>query len=374
MKLELVIEAGRHDRRRVPVSVPLPAGVTDRTFTLNPGDIPGQNVGGELAFLLDRIEAGSSLALTASPASRADAVTVAEHDDTLAFADSGKPVTIYHFGDRSPLPIPSKPFFYPLNLDGVCLTRKVAARSEPEPKIDHPHHRSLWVAHGDLNGVNIWDDGEGHGFQRHVAFGSRYGGPVCGGFTETVRWETKDGKPVIEDERSFRLWRSASGEVLLDLAVTFHAAHGPVKFGDTKEGGICALRVREPLQGDRTGLMTHATGAVTEPEIWGHRSPWIDYSGELDGRKTGIAVFDHPKSFRYPTHWHARDYGLFTANPFAWHDYQTGWSQDGSYTIEAGKRLPFRYRVLLHEGDGAQANVAARWLDFAFPPAVSVKT
>ena len=88
----------------------------------------------------------------------------------------------------------------------------------------------------------------------------------------------------------------------------------------------------------------------------------------------GIAIFDHPAGFRYPTHWHARDYGLCGANPFAWHDYQGGWSQDGSYTIQPGQALPFRYRLYLHDGDGQAAHVAAHWLDFAYPPRYEIKT
>jgi hypothetical protein len=128
------------------------------------------------------------------------------------------------------------------------------------------------------------------------------------------------------------------------------------------------VRVREPLQGDRTGLLTNAWGGVGEADVWGQRSPWIDYSGTLEKKKVGIAILDHPASFRYPTHWHARDYGLCTANPFAWHDYGTGWSQDGSHTISKGGSITFRYRVYLHAGDCRSARVAAHWLDFAHPP------
>jgi hypothetical protein len=28
---------------------------------------------------------------------------------------------------------------------------------------DHPHHRSLWFAHGDVNGHDFWGESEGHG-------------------------------------------------------------------------------------------------------------------------------------------------------------------------------------------------------------------
>jgi len=283
-------------------------------------------------------------------------------------------VTRYHFGDRSPLPIPARPYFYPVKLGETALTRHVVARKDAQPKIDHPHHRSLWVAHGAVNGVDLWSEEPGHGIQRHTGFAWQVNrGPVWVGFEENLTWQSDQGRPLVDESRTVRVWRSVPAGRFLDLEVTFRAAHGDVTFGDTKEGGICAIRVREPLQGDKSGLIAHALGGVGEGESWGHRAPWIDYSGELDGRKVGIAVFDHPRAFRYPTHWHIRDYGLFAANPFAWHDYQSGWSEDGSFVLKAGASLPFRYRIFLHEGDRTSAKVAARWLDWAFPPRVEVK-
>jgi len=35
-----------------------------------------------------------------------------------------------------------------------------------------------------------------------------------------------------------------------------------------------------------------------------------------EGETLGVAIFNHPPSFRHPTSWHARTYGLFTANCF----------------------------------------------------------
>lgn len=79
--------------------------------------------------------------------------------------------------------------------------------------------------------------------------------------------------------------------------------------------------------------------------------------GTLEGKKVGVAIFDHPSSFRYPTYWHARDYGLFAANAFGLHDFFNDKSKDGSYTLEKGKTMHFRYRVVIHPGDTAEANI-----------------
>ncbi len=374
MALTITLAAPGHDRRHVPLIVQAPGAKDGATYTLEPGGIPAQVVSGWLHALLPELKAGQALTLTATPAALPATLTLTEAHHDLSFLDGDALVTAYHFGDLSEYPIPSKPYFYPVNLGSQCLTRKVARKDEPQPEIDHPHHRSLYVAHGAVNGANVWDDAEGHGFQRHLRFASRFTGPVCAGFVEEVQWETKNRKAVMEESRTFRMWKAIPGGRFLDLTVTLLAPFGDVTLGDTKEGGICAMRVQPELQGDRTGLMTNGVGGETEAQIWGHRAPWLDYSGTLEGRKVGIAILEHPRSFRYPTNWHARDYGLFTANPFAWHDYQTGWLDDGTHVIPKGEMITFRYRIYLHEGDCRSADVLGHWKNFGLPVAAEVKT
>jgi len=117
------------------------------------------------------------------------------------------------------------------------------------------------------------------------------------------------------------------------------------------------------------GKIINAEG-VTDQAAWGKPSPWVDYSGPVEGKTVGIAIFDHPTSFRHPTTWHVRDYGLFAANPFGYHDF--GVAKPGAHTVLPGESLRLRYRVLLHEGDAKQAGVAAAYQGFAQPPAVSL--
>ena len=158
--------------------------------------------------------------------------------------------------------------------------------------------------------------------------------------------------------------------------MTLHAAHGDVTVGDTKEGGLCALRVAEAIKGARGGVITNAYGAVHEAENWGQRAPWVDYSGErtdTEGtrRSVGVAVFDHPRNPHHPTHWHVRGYGLLAANPFGLAAYGSGYRRCGDWTVAAGELATFRYRVLWHAGDAAEARVGERYLDWAAPPVVT---
>ena len=88
-------------------------------------------------------------------------------------------------------------------------------------------------------------------------------------------------------------------------------------------------------------------------------------SGQVEGHKLGIVFFDHPKNLRHPTRWHARDYGLFAANPFCEHDMDKSQPPGtGQVTLAAGQSLVLRYRFYIHEGDAAQAKVAERYAEY----------
>ena len=128
-----------------------------------------------------------------------------------------------------------------------------------------------------------------------------------------------------------------------------------------------ALRVHHALQlKDLDGSKGAAGSIVTSEglknaEAWGKPARWIDYSGPIEGRRVGIAIFDHPTNLRHPTHWHARDYGLFAANPFGLHDFTGAPAGAGDFTIPEGDSLALRYRFVFHEGDAEAAGIDRRW-------------
>jgi hypothetical protein len=111
--------------------------------------------------------------------------------------------------------------------------------------------------------------------------------------------------------------------------------------------------------------MVAADGRKGEKEVWGKRSPWVDYSGALDGEKLGIAIFDHPSNPKHPTYWHSRSYGLFAANIFGEHDFYNDKARNGSVTLEPGGSLRFRYRVVIHPGDTQEAGIAGLYQNYA---------
>ncbi len=159
----------------------------------------------------------------------------------------------------------------------------------------------------------------------------------------------------------------------MDFDITIHAPNGPVMFGDTKEG-MMGFRVASSMDVDRKqgGRIVNSRGRK-DGDTWGMPAEWVDYYGPVNGKTVGIAVMDHLSSFRHPTHWHVRTYGLFAANPFGLKDFPNGKGKNGSHTIPKGGEMRFRYRIFIHEGTTEDAGVALVADGYRNPPTVTVK-
>ena len=133
-------------------------------------------------------------------------------------------------------------------------------------------------------------------------------------------------------------------------------------FGDAKDAGL-SIRVPYTMAVDskQGGRLITSTGAL-DKEAWSKRAPWADYSGPVEGDVVGVAIFNHPTSFRYPTSWHARTYGLFTANCFGSLDKA---DPNGPHTLKKGEKLVLRHRFFFHKGDEKAGNVAAAYERYA---------
>ena len=102
------------------------------------------------------------------------------------------------------------------------------------------------------------------------------------------------------------------------------------------------------------------------------RAPWCDYTGPVNGKTVGVTIMDHPESFRHPTYWHVRNYGLMTANPFGLSYFYNDKSRRGSHMLAPGESIVGIYRYYVHKGDATEANIKERYHDFAHPPKVRV--
>jgi hypothetical protein len=75
-------------------------------------------------------------------------------------------------------------------------------------------------------------------------------------------------------------------------------------------------------------------------------------------------MLDNPANPSHPVRWHVRAYGLFAANPFGLSVFTNDKSQDGSISLDPGKSLRFRYRVIVHPGNAKSADIAGQWTKY----------
>ena len=259
-----------------------------------------------------------------------------------------------------------KPVVWPIvGPTGKPVTRSFPMEDQPGEDQDHLHQRSLWFTHGNVDGIDFWSELPGHGTIEHREFTRVEGGPQATIATKND-WLGPDGRKHLEDERTLTFRADADARAL-DFDITLKANDRPVTFGDTKEGtfGIrmaAGLTVESRSHAKLGGEIVNSQGNRNEA-AWGKRVEWVDYHGAIDGQKVGVAILSHPASFRYPTFWHVRPYGLFAANPFGQHDFVGG--KSGGFTLAPGAKIRLLYRVYVHRGNEKTGRVAEQFRSYA---------
>lgn len=328
-----------------------------------------------IALPLDRSGAEGTSVFTISGRSDAGTKAIATddvHAPRVEVRAGGKPFTTYITNDGP------KPYYFPvIGPSGDSYTRAYPMQDVAGEDRDHPHQRSFWFTHGNVNGFDFWaSDPKNKPNPKFGSFKETSRSIVANGshvalMRTTDDWLGHDGKKVCEDERLVGFYSLGKNRVI-DFDITIRATAGPVTFGDTKEG-MFGLRVASSMD---VKSKQHSDGKITNAEglhddaAWGKASPWVDYVGPVHGKTAGVAILNHPDSFRFPTTWHVRTYGLFAANPFGWHDF--GRKESGRYTIPSGESIRFRYRVILHASDTPSADVPGSFQAYAQPPRIEV--
>lgn len=283
-----------------------------------------------------------------------------EKDDTsVSVLVDGKLFATYHVKSGN------KPILYPIiGPTGKPMTRSYPMKDAAETeRADHPHHRSLWFNHGDVNGTSFWHEESRSGTIEHREFLRVEGGEQATIVTRND-WVDDDGEKICSDVRT--LVFGADEDVRwIDFDVIVTADDKPVVFGDTKEGSF-GIRVAGTMKVDAEngGHIVNNKGDA-DKDAWGKQASWVDYYGPIDGETLGIAILNHPTSFRFPSYWHVRTYGLFAANVFGIHNFENNNEKDGSYTLEPGESFTLRYRVLLHKGDQEEGQIAQSFVEYA---------
>ena len=376
-RITVTVNAGEHNRDGCPISVDVDNREAERlaggSVTLTdqasgaviPADLNGDGKTTTLSWILDGLKAHQERSYTLSSGEvGSGGVAFSECDNAIDVTVDGRAFTTFRYGTDG-----FRPYFFPvLGPGGSPVTRGETSDNSS----DHVHHRSLYVAYGEVNDVDVWAEGENSGRVVHQSFTDKSGGAAVGKIYTENDWVNKAGEKLMSDRQNFRIYNTPDTGTIIDLDLTFIASAGDVYFGDTKEGGIISVRVNPSMNASDGGKIENAYGGTNEGETWGKRAQWCDYSGIVEGTPVGVAVFDHISNPRYPTYWHVRNYGLMTTNIFGTGTFEGDQSKDGSYTLKSGEEMNFRFRVLIHAGDAATGQVAQKYHDFINPPTVSI--
>lgn len=293
------------------------------------------------------------IAIGASAASvRAD-VAVKEADGRVRVEVGGALFTAYNYQDVA------RPYLYPvIGPAGTPMTRDWPMVKTTNETTDHVHHKGLWFAHGNMNGVDCWSEQKGFGKTVHSKFLELKSGPDEGLIRSLNEWVAPSGTVICTDERLLR-FRGEKDVRTIDYEITLIASHGTLTVGDTKEGSM-SIRLPTTMSAsgkDGKGHIVTSEG-LKDAAAWGKPANWVDYWGPVGGQTVGVAIFDNPQNPRHPTRWHVRTYGLFAANPFGLKHFDKQAKTSGDLKLAPGERVTFRYRFVFHSGDEQAAKIA----------------
>jgi hypothetical protein len=218
--------------------------------------------------------------------------------------------------------------------------------------------------------LDFWSETKDYCKIVHDGFVKIQSGNEHGVVISKDKWVDHNGGAVCTDLRTLRVYNRPGNERLFDFEITLQAPPDkPLLFGDSKEGTMATrlaetMRLQDKDKRPGAGHIVMSTG-VKDGDTWGKRADWCDYSGPVNGKTVGLAIFDHPDNPRHPTWWHVRDYGLFAANPFGLHDFEKKPKGTGDFEIGPGQAVTFRYRFYYHLGNEIEAHVAAQYDEYA---------
>jgi hypothetical protein len=297
-------------------------------------------------------------------------ITITPKTGQVDVAIGGKPFTSFYYGIGV-----TKPYLYPLRtVDGTILTRGWPKDPRDGERHDHIHHRGVWFAHSDVNGIDFWNSDPS--YTKPLVADHPMGHievTTLAAFNAQIRaqlvWKDPSGTTLLTEDRTMIFHNGNPRFIDFDITLT---AHDRVVFGDDKDG-VFGLRLAPELEETlkdapggitRTGVMTGSNGCHMEKECWGSRGNWIDVSGQVAGKTVGVAIFDHPVNPRHPTYWHVRGYGLLAANIFGVKAFTHDIQANGSLTLLRGEKLRFQYRLVLHSGNARQASLDAYYNNY----------
>jgi len=314
-------------------------------------------------------------------------VELVKAENRIDVVIAGEPFTSYLYGSGL-----TKPLLVPVRTpSGIEVSRRFPLTSVEGGSSDHEHHVGIFFAVDKVNGVNFWKNTSTSPQIRHVEITEMAGGAGTGKLSAVSHW-IDDKRQVLLEERRTMVFLAGQheNEYAIDLSMDLTAKCPRVVFEDIEEGMFAIrlsdyLRERDPEASPQpgrplpaeslsgTGRYFSSNGDETAKNVWGKRARWVALQGLRQGKVVGVAILNHPASINYPTYWHARNYGLFSANPLGQADFQR--KQPAKFrknkviplrlTLGQGEKAHFRFLVIVYEGFRTNEQIEERFKKFA---------
>ncbi len=277
-----------------------------------------------------------------------------------------------------------KPFLYPIFAsNNLAITRGFPLNPRANEPIDHPHHIGLWFNYESVNGLDFWnnsyaiddDKKKNYGWIRTQKILYAKSGKEAK-ISYKANWTNQQKDVLLEEITDLHF--SYFGNIRVIERITKLIAKEDVSFNDVKDG-MLGLRVAHELElpVSVTKKYTNANGIVTQVKAnkdstvtgnyltsegkqgdaaWGTRGSWCMLYGKLGEDSVSIVMIDHPLNPGYPTYWHARNYGLFAANPLGQKVFSNG-KTELNFTLTKDQSVIFRYKIIIATGNSRLSNL-----------------
>jgi Methane oxygenase PmoA len=299
-------------------------------------------------------------------------VSVKKNEHRVDILADGKPFTSFIFPSDTVI---KKHTLYPIfTANGTEITRGYPMSPRAGERVDHPHHVGQWLNYESVNGFDFWNNS--NAIKDRSKYGTIKNTQILqdksakeGILVVASDWIVADGKgkTVLKETTTFKFTAKGKNRII-DRTTTLTALSDTVLFKDVKDG-LFAIRVARELEhpSDKADEFVDANGIITKVEkldnstitgkyrssegiegeaVWSTRAKWMNLSGKIKNEEISVCLIDHPQNINYPTYWHARGYGLFSANPLGQSIFKKG-QAPLNLTLAPSKSVTFRFRTVI---------------------------
>ena len=280
-----------------------------------------------------------------------------------------------------------KPVLFPVHAaNGTIVTRGFPLDTQPNDPTDHPHHIGMWFTFENVNGLDFWNNSYAIPEEKKHAYGwiktdhiLQTTSGIKGILSYHANWTNQSKEVLLEESTRFE-FSGTTNQRIIDRVTTLKASVY-ITFTDAKDG-LLGIRLAHALQiptdkdqefTDNKGNVTLVKGGTDKiangnylssegklgDSVWSTRARWCKVFAKMGKDSVSVTIIDHPLNPNYPTFWHARGYGLFSANPLGEKIFTNGKSAK-NLQLKKGESVTFRFRIIIDEGKNT---IATKQLD-----------